>query len=99
MRASAIAYWAAKQGSADAEYEDAWHVLPGLGDEIPGDWTAVVVADGATESLLARQWATMLTHRFAEVATAAHDPFSFTETATELSARWPGVVSSTKRSA
>ena len=54
MRASLIAYWAPKEGSSAAEYEDAWRVLPGPADELPGSWVAVAVADGATESLLAR---------------------------------------------
>ena len=59
MRASLIAYWAAKEGSSAAEYEDAWRALPGTADEVPGNWVAIAVADGATESLLARQWAAM----------------------------------------
>lgn len=94
MRASAIAYWAPKEGSSDAEYEDAWQVLPGTGDEIPGDWVGVAVADGATESLLARQWATMMAGGFAAASAAARDAYLFAETAVALSARWPGVVDS-----
>ena len=50
MRASLIAYWAPKEGSSAAEYEDAWRVHPGPADELPGSWVAVAVADGATES-------------------------------------------------
>ena len=50
MRASLIAYWAAKEGNSAAEYEDAWRALPGPADEVPGNWVAIAVADGATES-------------------------------------------------
>jgi hypothetical protein len=94
MRASAIAYSAPKEGSSAAENEDAWQVLPGAGDEVFGDWLGVAVADGATESLLARQWATMLVGGFAGALAAARDSPSFAQTATELSAQWPGVVDS-----
>jgi len=94
MRASAIAYWAPKEGSSDAEYEDAWQVLPATSDEVPGDWVGVAVADGATESLLAGQWATMMAGGFAEASAAACDRHLFAETALALSARWPGVVDS-----
>lgn len=94
MRASLIAYWAAKEGSSAAEYEDAWQLLPGPADEVPGDWVAVAVADGATESLLARQWAAMMADEFAVASTAARDATLFAETALSLSARWPGVVES-----
>ncbi len=94
MRASAIVYLAPKEGSSTAEYEDACKVLPGPGDEVPGDWVGVAVADGATESLLARQWATMMADGFAEATAAACDAHLFAETAIALSARWPGVVDS-----
>lgn len=94
MRASVIAYWAPKEGSSDAEYEDAWRVVPGTGDEIPGDRIGVAVADGATESLLARQWATMMAGRFATASAAAQDAYLFAETAMAISAQWPGVVDS-----
>ena len=65
MKASAIAYWAAKEGSSASEYEDAWQVSPDACEEIPGDSVSVAVADGATESLLARPWATMVVRAFA----------------------------------
>lgn len=94
MRASIIAYWAAKEGSPPEEYEDAWKVLPGTGDEIPGDWVAVAVSDGATESLLARQWAAMMTEEFVVASHAVGDALAFAETACALSARWPSAVES-----
>jgi hypothetical protein len=94
MRASVVAYWATKEGNSAEEYEDAWRVLPGVSDEVTGDRIAVAVADGATESSLARQWATVVTHEFAEVPAATHDVYLFAETALNLSARWPSVVES-----
>jgi hypothetical protein len=94
MRASVIAYWAAKEGSSAAEYEDAWHVLPGTGDDVPGDGVAVAVADGATESLLARRWAAMVAEEFAAASDAAHDAGVFAGTALGLSSRWPAAVKS-----
>jgi hypothetical protein len=94
MRASAIAYWAPKEGSSAAEYEDAWRVLPEAGDDVPGDWVGVAVADGATESLLARRWATMIASGFASAPAATRDAYLFAETAIALSTRWPGVVDS-----
>ena len=94
MRASLFAYWAAKDGSSAAEYEDAWRILPGTADEVPGDWVAVAVADGATESLLARRWAAMTADGFAVARTAVCDAGSFAEIALALSARWPAVVES-----
>ena len=94
MRASLIAYWAPKEGSSAAEYEDAWRVLPGPADELPGSWVAVAVADGATESLLARYWADMVVDEFAVARGAACDARSFAEAALALSARWPAVVES-----
>ena len=94
MRASLIAYWAPKEGSSAAEYEDAWRVLPDPADELPGSWVAVAVADGATESLLARYWADMMVDEFAVARGSACDARSFAETALALSARWPAVVES-----
>jgi hypothetical protein len=94
MRASTVAYSAPKDGNAEADYEDAWRVLPGIADEIAGDWIGVAVADGATESLLACQWAAMIVDAFAIRSSATRDNASFTETALALAARWPAVVSS-----
>ena len=94
MRASLIAYWAPKEGSSAGEYEDAWRVHPGPADELPGGWVAVAVADGATESLLARYWAAMVVDEFAVARSSACDARSFAETALALSDRWPDVVES-----
>ena len=94
MRASVIVYWAAKEGSSATEYEDAWQVLPGTGDEVSGDWVGVAVADGATESSLARLWAAMMVEEFAVTSGAVHDAYLFADTALALSSRWPAVVKS-----
>ena len=94
MKASAIAYWAAKEGSSASEYEDAWQVSPDACEEIPGDSVSVAVADGATESLLARPWATMVVRAFAANPGAASDSYLFAETVAALSERWPNLVNS-----
>jgi hypothetical protein len=94
VKASSIVYWAPKDGSTDAEYEDAWLVVPGPTDEMEGDWVGVAVADGATESLLARQWASLLVEEFAKAPTASLSRRSFAEIALAVADRWPGVVGS-----
>jgi hypothetical protein len=94
MRASVIAYWAAKEGSSPVEYEDAWRVLPATGEEVPGNWVGVAVADGATESLLARQWARMMANEFAAASDAVCDANLFTGKVLALAAQWPAVVGS-----
>jgi hypothetical protein len=94
VRASAIAYWAAKEGSSDDEYEDAWGVVPDVGEEIPGNSVTVTVTDGATESLLAKQWAGMIADKFSFVTDPIRDAYSFAEAAVSLTASWPAVVDS-----
>jgi hypothetical protein len=94
VRASSIAYWAPKEGSSNEEYEDAWLVVPGLADEMEGDWARIAVADGATESLLARQWAGLLVNEFAKATTAPQSRELFADVALALAARWPSVVAS-----
>jgi hypothetical protein len=92
MRASVIAYWAAKAGNTQAEYEDAWQVNPGTGIEVPGESVVVAVADGATESMLARLWAAMIADGFAASPDALSNPSFFAEKAIELTALWPATV-------
>jgi hypothetical protein len=75
-----------------AEYEDAWRVYPGTDSEIPGESAVVAVADGATESMLARLWADMIVEGFAAVPNALGDARLFAEKALELSSHWPTVV-------
>lgn len=53
----------------------------------------VVVADGASESLLAGRWAGLLTDVFADAPDAAYDvPERFAATAAEAAGAWPDVV-------
>lgn len=94
MRASSIAHWAPKDGSSDEEYEDAWLVVPGVADEMDGDWVGVAVADGATESFLARQWASLLVGEFAIASAALLNRKSFADMTLALAARWPDLVAS-----
>lgn len=53
--------WQPKAGSADNEYEDASAHMERVGSF---GRVTVAVADGATESLLSRQWANLLVKRF-----------------------------------
>lgn len=53
-------FWLAKAGNTAAEYEDAFH---GKSSGCPPR-AIVAIADGATESLLSRNWANLLTKRF-----------------------------------
>jgi hypothetical protein len=58
---TAYTLWRPKAGNADDEYEDAFYSAkrPGSAARI-----ALAIADGATESLLSRQWANLLVKRF-----------------------------------
>jgi hypothetical protein len=94
VRASSIAYWAPKDGSSAEEYEDAWVVVPGVADEMEGDWVGVAVADGATESFLARQWASLLVGEFAIASAALLSGKSFADVTLALAAQWPDFVAS-----
>jgi hypothetical protein len=120
------AHHAPKSGNTEAEYEDAYRVVPvraEASDTPPGPaggastrrseeggspprpeeggsrlcsgkgGVRVVVADGASESLLAGRWAGLLTDVFAGAPDAAYDvPERFAATAAEAAAAWPGVV-------
>ncbi len=56
MQASATAWWAPKAGNAADEYEDAYAVEPAA--------HRYAVADGASETSFAKQWAELLVERF-----------------------------------
>jgi len=59
MRSEVNCFWLPKKGAPDAEYEDAYRVSPckdDAGDYDPG-FLRVIVADGASESMLAGRWA------------------------------------------
>ena len=67
MQTSATAWWAPKSGNAADEYEDAYAVKP--------DALRFAVADGASETSFAKQWAELLVDRFVlEPPTAAELP-------------------------
>jgi len=65
MRISAAACWAPKAGYAAEEYEDAFAVEPAA--------LRFAVADGASETSFARQWAELLVERFVQEPTAPAD--------------------------
>lgn len=65
MHTSATAWWAPKSGHAATEYEDAYAVHP--------DPLRIAVADGASETSFARQWAELLVEGF------VHEPPSLAE--------------------
>ena len=83
-----------KRGSAASECEDAvafhatTHRAGGTGAPI-----AIAVSDGASESLLAKDWAHMLAHHlaheaFSDPAVLEHDSPRYTETIVELKREW-----------
>lgn len=77
------AHHAPKAGNTEAEYEDAYRVTG----------PRVVVADGASESLLAGRWARTLTDVFAGAPEEAYgDPGRFAAAADEAAGAWPDVV-------
>ncbi len=70
MNLERYALWQPKAGNALDEYEDAF-VLPRRARN--GKPFVCAIADGATESLLSRQWAQVLTRQFARQWLAARD--------------------------
>lgn len=63
MLTSATAWWAPKSGNTASEYEDAYAVKP--------EALRFAVADGASESSFARQWAELLVEGFVQDAPSA----------------------------
>lgn len=63
MNTSATAWWAPKSGNTASEYEDAYAVKP--------EALRFAVADGASESSFARQWAELLVEGFVQDAPSA----------------------------
>lgn len=56
MRLASKAFWLEKQGNTPEEYEDAFAIEPSLG--------LFTLADGASDSAFAREWARILTQAF-----------------------------------
>lgn len=77
MQISATAWWAPKSGNAASEYEDAYAVEPGS--------LRFAVADGASETSFAKQWAELLVHRFVHEPPGSAD---LREWVTPLQATW-----------
>jgi hypothetical protein len=79
MQTSATAWWAPKSGHAANEYEDAFAVEPAA--------ARFAVADGASETSFAKQWAELLVERFVhEPPTAAE----LREWVAPMQAAWVG---------
>jgi hypothetical protein len=79
MLASATAWWAPKAGNAAQEYEDAYAVEEAA--------LRYAVADGASETSFAKQWAEMLVDRFVREPPA---PANLREWVTPMQAAWAG---------
>ena len=79
MRASATAWWTPKSGNAANEYEDAYAVEPAS--------LRFAVADGASETSFAKQWAELLVDRFIHEPPATAD---LREWVTPMQAAWSG---------
>jgi protein phosphatase 2C-like protein len=76
-------FWTPKRGHAVEEYEDAWSMDPHRG--------VFAIADGATESSFAAEWARLLTGDF--VAAGAADPQGWLVRLPELQKQWRELVS------
>jgi len=79
MLASATAWWAPKAGNAAQEYEDAYAVEEAA--------LRFAVADGASETSFARQWAELLVDRFVHEPPT---PESLREWIAPMQATWAG---------
>lgn len=93
MRAKVVTWWAHKDGNDPREYEDAWSIDPPGAEadkQISGHYVRVVVADGASESLLAGRWAREVTKAFAAAPVAAvRQAGDFATTAVATARNWP----------
>lgn len=79
MRAETIAWWAPKSGHTTAEYEDAYAVEPAA--------QRFAVADGASETSFAKEWAGLLVARFVE---APPSPAELRDWVAPMQAAWAG---------
>ena len=95
MRAKIVTWWAHKDGNDPREYEDARSIdPPGAEKQMSGHYLRVVVADGASESLLAGRWAREVTKAFAAAPVAAvRQSGAFASTAVGA-ARWAAPTAS-----
>ena len=79
MQALATAWWAPKSGNSASEYEDAYAVEPAA--------LRFAVADGASETSFARQWAELLVDRFVHEPPA---PGELKQWVAPMQAAWAG---------
>jgi hypothetical protein len=79
MQTSTTAWWVPKSGNDASEYEDAYAIEPAA--------LRFAVADGASETSFARQWAGLLVERFVNAPAAAAD---LREWVAPLQAAWAG---------
>jgi len=79
VRTSATAWWAPKSGHAANEYEDAFAVQP--------EALRFAVADGASETSFAKQWAELLVERFVSQPPTAAE---LREWVAPMQAAWAG---------
>lgn len=79
MLASATAWWAPKAGNSAQEYEDAYAVEPSA--------LRYAVADGASETSFAKQWAELLVEKFIHEPPA---PAGLREWVEPMQATWAG---------
>jgi hypothetical protein len=92
VRLSCAALGAPKAGSTAAQYEDAWWVPDGPGSgpatSIGGGCT-VAVADGASESMLAGDWARILVRTLGAWAGEDLDAAGFADLVCDAAGQWP----------
>ena len=89
MEWSASAFWLPKIGAADTEYEDAYWCGPGPAASDDPPFLRVVIADGASESLLAGRWARHLTAVFWAAPENVGTGTGFTAAYQRAAAGWP----------
>ena len=87
MESQVSAFWVPKAGAAEAEYEDAFLYEDGVGDD-DQHFLRVIVADGASESLLASRWARHLTTIFLAAAENLGTADGFTAAYQRAAAGW-----------
>lgn len=86
MRIFSTTFWLPKEGNSDEEYEDAALPL----EETHEEWSEFrcAIADGATESSFARQWAQLLVQSFVDSRDFAGARACWSEAVTGKSLSW-----------
>jgi hypothetical protein len=96
MRGYVSTFWLPKQCAAPEEYEDAWAVRA-AGRDARGEDLRIIIADGASESMLARRWASRLVVTFAEAAEDLGTSPGFAATHQRAVGTWEAEVARYKR--